>query len=232
MTTLDSVMAELRARGKPSAVKTYRRHGVRGETSGVSYADLGLLVRRIGVNHELAVGLWNSELHDARTLATMVASPTRMTEADLDAWLADIENYGLDAALAELAARHAQAEAIAQRWTAVADQWPSAAGWNIFAILAKQGALPEREAATCLQRIAVEIGTAANWTRYSMNNALISIGGRMPALRDAAIATAQSIGPVQVDHGPTWCVTPDALAHIARVAARPPPRRRSTAWAR
>jgi hypothetical protein len=53
-----------------------------------------------------------------------------------------------------------------------------------------------------------------------MNTALISIGGYLETLRDAALATARAIGPVQVDHGETGCKTPEAAVYIAKMAAR------------
>ena len=53
-----------------------------------------------------------------------------------------------------------------------------------------------------------------------MNNALIAIGGSMPALTDAARASARAIGKVVVDHGDTSCETPDAATYIDKTVAR------------
>jgi hypothetical protein len=53
-----------------------------------------------------------------------------------------------------------------------------------------------------------------------MNQTLIAIGMRGGALRRRAVAVADAIGPVVVDHGRTSCVTPDARAYIERAAAR------------
>jgi hypothetical protein len=56
-----------------------------------------------------------------------------------------------------------------------------------------------------------------------MNNAVIAIGGRNPALAAAATAAAGRIGRVEVDHGETGCKTPEAAAYIERIWARKRP---------
>ncbi len=52
-----------------------------------------------------------------------------------------------------------------------------------------------------------------------MNNALINIGVRNPALEKKADAAAKRMGTVEVDHGETSCKTPDAAAYIKKTLA-------------
>lgn len=52
-----------------------------------------------------------------------------------------------------------------------------------------------------------------------MNGALIAIGCRNEVIRAAALAAAERIGPVDVDHGDTACDTPDARASIEKAWA-------------
>ena len=78
------VLAELKALGKESFARTYRRHGAVGEVWGVSSADLGSLKKRIKRDQVLALGLWRSGVHDARLLATMIGDPELATRADMD----------------------------------------------------------------------------------------------------------------------------------------------------
>ncbi len=60
---------------------------------GVPWGDLRPLAKRIGTDDDLARRLWATGNGDARVLATMVASPDRMTDAEVDAWLADCDSY-------------------------------------------------------------------------------------------------------------------------------------------
>ena len=118
-----AVMKALRARGKPNTAVIYRRHGVREETFGVSYVDVGALTKKIGLDHELALALWKSGNHDARVLATKIADPARATPALVQAWLTDADNYVITDALSGLAARMPAAADLARRWTQGDGEW-------------------------------------------------------------------------------------------------------------
>ena len=67
-----AVLKELERLGKPNTVKIYVRHGITGPCYGVNYGDLRPLVKRIGRNHDVALGLWDSGVHDARVVAHAV----------------------------------------------------------------------------------------------------------------------------------------------------------------
>jgi hypothetical protein len=90
--TLAETMRILRAKGKLGAAAVYRRHGVIEPTVGLSYADLGVMVKRIGVDDALALRLWDAGLHDARVLGTKVAGPAQLTKATLATWLKGCTN--------------------------------------------------------------------------------------------------------------------------------------------
>jgi len=226
--TRSGVMDELESMGKSSAAKTYGRHGVKEATYGVSFADLGDLQKRIGTNHALALELWKSKVHDARMLATRVADSGTMTNAEINGWMKDADNYIITDAISALAARMKAGLQLATKWIDSKDEWTSAAGWGIISIAAMQGAIDEGTARQLLQQIARDIHHAKNRTRHTMNSALIAIGGSMDELRDEAIAAAKSIGKVEVDHGETGCKTPDAVSYIQRMVARPPRKRKTT----
>jgi 3-methyladenine DNA glycosylase AlkD len=214
-----SVMEELKAKGKESAAKTYQRHGVTEETFGVSYADLGVFEKRLGTHHELALGLWETGVHDARVLATKVADPEKMTRREIERWLGSASHYVITDALSMLAGRMPAAREMALAWIDDPGEWISTAGWSVLAMKATEGAFEAAEVKTLLGRIRKDIHRAKNRTRYAMNNALISIGGSIEAARDAALQAAQAIGKVEVDHGETGCKTPDAVSYIAKMVA-------------
>jgi len=77
--------------------------------------------------------------------------------------------------------------------------------------------LPDSYFENLLQVIERDLHEAPNRTRHAMNNALIAIGGRNPALQANAVAAAGRIGKVKVDHGLTNCKTPDAVSYIQKV---------------
>ena len=217
--TLADAMRRIKARGRPNTAEIYRRHGVTEPTVGLSYADLGLLEKAIGVDHVLALRLWDTALHDARVLATRVVDPAKLTRVALAGWLKACANYVITDAVAGTAARVPGVLPTAAAWTTDRREWTSAAGWSVIAILSMRGDVNDALGADFIARIEAGIHSAANRTRYSMNNALIAIGGSMPAVRDRALAAAASIGVVHVDHGQTGCRTPDASDMIGKMVA-------------
>jgi 3-methyladenine DNA glycosylase AlkD len=209
-------MKELEALGTAQNRKVYARHGVGEPMFGVSYAGLGKLAKAIRVDHGLAERLWKSGNHDARVLATMVADPAETKSATLDAWAQELDNYALADAFSKLAAATPHARQKAERWTKAKGEWTSSAGWNVLAMLSADDGLPDAFFEPWLATIEAGIEKAKNRTRYAMNNALIAIGMRSDALAKQAVAAAQRIGAVEVDHGETGCKTPDAVAYVPK----------------
>ncbi|MEM7310497.1 MAG: DNA alkylation repair protein [Planctomycetota bacterium] len=214
-------LRELRSLGTAQNRKVYRRHGVTGESFGVSYANLGKLQRKIRTDHGLALGLWASGNHDARVLATMVADPEELKPKELDGWAQAVDCYPLGNAVASLVVRSPHASSCAKRWVRSKSEFVAATGWDVITSLAmdEPDGLADAELAELLGRIEKRIHAAANRTRYSMNGALIAIGTRSPKLERAAVAAAKRIGAVEVDHGETGCKTPDAASYIPKAAA-------------
>ena len=69
---LAEVMAALEKAGTEQNRKTWARHGVTGPMFGVSFAYLKTLMKRIKVDHELALSLWDTGNFDARNLAVKI----------------------------------------------------------------------------------------------------------------------------------------------------------------
>jgi len=216
---LETALATLREKGKANTAKIYARHGVKDPCYGVSYADIEKLVKQIKQDHRLALGLFASGNHDARVLATKIADPDALSEAEIDAWMRATRDHVIEGAVAGLAARRKDALALALGWMKDEGEWTSAGGWNVIAALAMHGGVPEKEGKRLVAHVEKHIHGEKNRTRYAMNNALISIGGSMEPLRERALEAARKIGKVVVDHGETGCKTPDAVDYIAKMVA-------------
>ncbi|MDS1114904.1 DNA alkylation repair protein [Gordonia westfalica] len=220
MAAVDDVLAELESLGTEQTRKTYRRHGVGDNQYGVLYSALGKIEKRIKVDHELALALWDSGNHDARVLAAMIADPGQADPALLDAWANDVDNYTLGDAVSTFASSTPLAQETAERWIESDRELVAAMGWNMLGTIAtKDRDLPDSYFDRLLSRIEVELADSQNRVRYSMNNALIAIGLRNESLEQTAVAVAGRLGTVVVDHGQTNCKTPDAIAYIEKTKA-------------
>ena len=216
-----AVLRELEGLGSEQTRKTYRRHGVRGELYGVNYAPLGKLAKKLKTNHALAGELWESGNHDARILATMIADPAATTGAELDKWIRDVDNYVLADAFAGLVSRTPVARKKMEKWTRSTHEWVGRIGWAILARLAMaDSTLTDAEYERYLEEIERRIHGSKNRIRDAMNMAVIAIGLRSAAFEKKAVGAAKRIGKVEVDHGETGCVTPDAVEYIQKARTR------------
>lgn len=218
--SLAEMMRELEKSGSAQTRKTYARHGAQEPMFGVSFAVLKTIVKRIGVDHELALALWNTENHDARMLAMKIADPAQITSAELDRWARETRVRTCGGYVAMLAAESPHGAAKAREWFASADAALRACAWTLAGFLASNDEqTPDEWFIQRLAAIEKSIHSAPNAERESMNMALITIGGRNAALRKTAVAAAKRIGRVEVDHGDTACKTPDAAAYIEKMWA-------------
>ena len=212
------VMRELEKSGSAQTRKTYLRHGAAEPMFGVSFATLSQLRKRIGVDHDLAVQLFDTGNFDAQNLAMKIADPARMSAADLDRWAGRYQVRMCSAYIASLAAEGPHAVPKVKQWLGSSKEPERILAWGLVCQMASRDeATPDAWFAERLSEIERTIRSAPNWERYAMNTAVISIGGRSPALRKAALAAAKRIGTVEVDHGDTSCQTPAAGPYIEKL---------------
>ena len=216
------VLATLEKLGKPQTAAIYKRHGAGANVFGVLTSDIARIAKKIGVDHALAMELWETGNSDARVLAVQIADSAKLTRAEADRFVKDGPVRAVGGYLSGLVSRSPIAEKTMHAWMKSRDADFRELGYGILAARLKKdpNSISDADATKTLITIEKEIHGAPNWVRYAMNSALISIGVYKPALRKRAIETATRIGTVDVDHGETSCKTPDAVSYITKPARR------------
>jgi hypothetical protein len=217
--TLTGVMGELKKAGSAQTRKTYARHGAAEPMFGVSFATLKALTKRIGVDHELGLALWDTGNFDARNLAVKIVDPAKLTPADLDRWARETSPASKMSGcfVGMLAAESPHGAKKAVQWLGSKDVRERSAGWSLLGQLAQRDeTTPDAVFEKRLAEIERTIHGAPNSDRHGMNMAVIAIGCRSRGLRKAALTAAKRIGKVEVDHGDTACKTPDAAEYIEK----------------
>ena len=218
------VLAALKKLGKPQTAAIYRRYGTGDNVYGVLTSEIAKLKKKIKVDHALAMELWKSGNAEARVLALQIADSTKVTSADAKRWLEGGPLRLTGWYLSALLARSPVADKTMRAWMKSKDEDAREMGYAIFGSRLKDDpdSISDADAAQVLATIEKQIHRSPNWARYAMNSALIGIGVFKPALRAKAIAAARRIGKVEVDHGDTYCKTPDAASYIEKSARRMP----------
>ena len=209
------VMSALQKAGSEQTRKTYLRHGAKEPMFGVSFATLKIMHKLIGVDHELAILLWQTGNLDARNLAVKVVDPTKMTLDVLDEWARWDVPRTCGAYVAEVASEGPHAISRVKSWITAQDIAQRATGWTLVSVLAMRDEnMPDSWFLERLAEVEQSIHSAPNALRGPLNMAMIMIGCRNATLRQAATSAAKRIGKVSIDHGDTACKTADAATGI------------------
>src|SRR5438132_12682856 len=124
--------------GDPKAVEGMARFGIQSSRSfGVSVPKLRALAREVGRDHQLALKLWETGLHDARLLASMVDEPEQVTIDQMDRWVRDFDSWDVvDGSCGNLFDKTPFAVAKAREWCEREEEFVRRAGFVLMAELA------------------------------------------------------------------------------------------------
>lgn len=218
---LKEVMTTLKKQGTEQDRKIFKRHGAKNDLFGVSFANLGVLKKKIKIDHDLALEFWNTKNMDSRTLAIMVADPHTMTSKQIDTWVKEIDYYLLADMFSGLVAKTKYVKTKQSKWSKSKKEYTKQTGYAMLcAMLRDPNKLTDSDCKSILKTIENEIHESPNRAKHSMNMVLTAIGIYKPQLTNTAIKTAEKIGKVDVDHGETSCKTPDAVSYIQKAIHR------------
>lgn len=193
---------------------------------GVSMANIQVLAKRIGRNHELAAALWETGWYEARLLTSFVDEPARVTPEQMDSWCRDFDNWGIcDTVCFHLFDRTPHAWAKVVEWSDEREEFVKRAAFALLASLAghdkKAGDEPFLAALPLIERAASD---ERNFVKKGVSWALRLAGRRSAVLHAAAVDLARRLS-TSPEAAARW-VGKDALrdltkpAVLSRLAAR------------
>jgi 3-methyladenine DNA glycosylase AlkD len=191
------VLERLRALESPKDREGMARFGINpAHALGISVTKLRGIGKEIGRDHDLALELWDSGVHEARILATIIDDPKLVTKRQMSSWVEDLDSWDLcDQACMNLFWRAAGGVDLALEWTERNEVFVKRAGFAIMARLATKKANASDE---LLESFLPVIESASdddrNFVRKAVNWALRQIGKRNAHLNELAIETAERIG--------------------------------------
>ena len=100
--TVDEVLAELRAAADPARLQGMARVGIATDRAlGVRVPTIRRIAKRAGRDPALAQAVWDTEIHEARMVAGLIADPTRLGLARTRAWAREVDSWDLGDLLAD-----------------------------------------------------------------------------------------------------------------------------------
>jgi len=212
---LDNVVRELRSIANPKNVEGMAKFGINpSNTLGISIYDLRPMAKRIGKDHELAVGLWSTGIHEARLLAGFVDDPEKVTERQMEAWAADFDSWDIvDQVCSNLFDQTDLAYKKAVEWSAREEEFVKRAGFVLMAALSVHDKeASDKEFERFFSIVKRESTDERNFVKKAVNWALRQIGKRNLSLNKKAVKVAESIS--KVDSRSARWIASDALREL------------------
>jgi 3-methyladenine DNA glycosylase AlkD len=213
----EDILATLRAHANPANVAGMARYGINPSgTLGVPIPILRKLAKECGRSHELAAALWESGVHEARILATLVDDPARVTKGQMDRWARDLDSWDVcDQACQNLFRYTPFAFDKAAQWARARPEFVRRAGFSLMAGLAvKSKDAPDAQFEAFFALIEAAATDDRNMVKKAVNWALRQIGKRNTRLRVKAIAKAEEIRAME-SRAARW-IAADALRELRK----------------
>jgi 3-methyladenine DNA glycosylase AlkD len=223
--TAKDIVAELKKLGTEKTKKMWMTHGAKEPCFGVKVEDMKKIQKRVKMDYQLALDLYDTGIADAMYLAGLIADDAKMTTKDLQKWVKNA-TWGMVAeyTVPWVASASPHGREMALKWMESKDETIASAGWQTYSsmVAIKEDAdldLPEIK--SLLERVAKSIHEQPNRVKYVMNGFIIAVGCFVKPLHKLAVDTAKGIGKVAVDLVGD-CKIPFAPDHIKKFEARSP----------
>ena len=211
----EEIITKLKSLSNPEAVKGMARYGInQRNTLGVSIYHLRPLAKEIGTNHDLALQLWDSDIHDARLLAVFIDDPQKVTSEQMDKWTLTFDSWDVcDQACTSLFDQTTFAWKKIFEWAKRDEEFVRRAAFSLIAGLAVHDKKADDEK---FEKVFPLIKTYAvderNYVKKAVNWALRNIGKRNMALNKKTVQLAKEI--LRIDSKSARWIAHDALREL------------------
>ncbi|MBN1157232.1 DNA alkylation repair protein [Candidatus Woesearchaeota archaeon] len=217
----DEILKTLKSRSNPENVKGMARFGINQKnTLGVSIPILRDTAKKIGKNHELALQLWDSEIHEARILSSMIDEPKKVTKKQMDSWADDFDSWDTcDQVCMNLFWQTESARKKVFEWSKRKEEFVKRAAFALIAVIAfKDKKADDKDIEKFLPLITNASTDERNFVKKAVNWALRQIGKKNKMLNKKSIATAKKIE--KLDSKAAKWIAKNALRELQSAAVK------------
>ena len=214
----EQILERLQSLANPQNVAGMKRYGINtNNTLGISIYTLRPLAKEIGLDHSLALELWESSIHEARILACYIDDPKLVTEDQMERWAADFNSWDIcDQVCSSLFDQTPHAYSKAHQWSERHEEFVKRAAFVLMAALAVHDKkAPDERFEEFLPIITRHATDGRNFVKKAVNWALRQIGKRNRRLNELAIRTGGEISQIELTPCPL-----DRRRRLARAEQR------------
>ncbi|HEX6477400.1 MAG TPA: DNA alkylation repair protein [Ktedonobacteraceae bacterium] len=202
----------------PQNVQGMARFGIKpAHALGIAIPMLRNLAKKIGKNHPLALALWDSGIHEARILASMIAEPRLISSQQMEDWVNAFDSWDMcDQVCGNLFDKTPYAYQKAMVWCHREQEFVRRAGFVMMAELAvhDKQAVDEQFLPffPLIKQYAVD---ERNFVKKAVNWALRQLGKRNSQLHALAVQWAEEIK--HIDSKAARWIAKDALNELQKM---------------
>lgn len=213
---VEKLLLQLHEKSSQEGLDYQKRFGISGRNMlGVSIYDIRRISKGIH-DHEIALGLWASEIHDAQLMACFVDIPQKVTRDQMDTWVAAFDSWDLcDQATTSLFDLTSLAPRAVFDWAKGEPEFTRRAAFSTIAGLAVHNhEMIDRDFENYLPLIREYSTDPRNFVKKGVNWALRNMGKRNDTLLAKCIQFAEELQQTG-DRTARW-IASDALRDLRK----------------
>ncbi len=194
--SVEEIVIILKQNKNSKNVEGMAKFGINPEFAlGISMPFLRNLGKQIGRNHELAIKMWKTKIHEARILSTIIDDPKLVTKSQMNSWVKDFNSWDLcDQCCMNLFRKSEFAFEKSIEWMERNEEFVKRAGFALVATLAVHSKnLTNEDFEIYLQKIIEKSDDERNFVKKAVNWALRQIGKRNIYLNQKAIEVSEKL---------------------------------------
>lgn len=212
---IDKIITKLHSMQNPEAVKGMSRFGINQNNNlGISVYHLRQLAKKVGVNHDIALQLWNSGIHDARLLACFIDDPLKINGQQMNAWAHDFDSWDIcDQACTSLFDKSPYAWDMVFIWSKSDHEFVKRGAFSLLAGLAIHDVKSnDNRFLDCVSLIKKNAVDDRNYVKKAVSWAVRNIGKRNLFLNKLMIKLSQEI--IELESRSARWIARDALGEL------------------
>ena len=216
----DSIIHRLKSLANEENAAGMARFGIDGaNTLGISMYTLRDIAKEIKHDHALALELWDSGFHEARILAGLIDEPEKVTERQLEQWVADFDTWDIVDQVSALIAQTPFVIKKIHEWSAREEEFVKRAAFSLIAEISfYHKKRPDSDFEQFFPIIIRESRDGRNYVRKAVNWALRNIGKKNLYLNQRAVETAREIQ--KLDSKSARWIAADAIRELTGEAVK------------
>lgn len=212
-----TIISQLKSQKNPANIAGMARFGISAKnTLGVNMPIIRKMAKEIGKNHDLALKLWNSGIHEARILAGLIDEPALVNKKQMEKWASGFDSWDVcDQVCMNLFDKTEFAWIMPFEWSRRKEEFVKRAGFALMAALAFHDKAAEgKKFLKFFPAIKREAADERNFVRKAVNWALRQIGKRNKNLCAQALKLAREIQKENPENKTAKWIAGDAIREL------------------